>query len=154
VAYLGFGPTAYWDAERLDGYVRAAHDLGIAVRASSSPDNEHEAMDRAATALVTAHDRPSAIVCSSDALALAVYRAADHAGLTIGVDLAVSGVDSSVIGRSLVPTLTTMRVPVDRIAELIIERFVAVVDDPDAVVEPALVVPELLPGASTEPDRG
>lgn len=154
VAYLGFGPTAYWDAERLDGYVRAARDLGIAVRPASSPDNANAAMDAAATALVTATDRPSAIVCSSDALALAVYRAADHAGLTIGVDLAVSGVDSSVIGRSLVPTLTTMRVPVDRIAELIVDRFVDEVADRDADVEGTLVVPELQPGASTVPERG
>ncbi|MCU1528002.1 MAG: LacI family transcription regulator [Frondihabitans sp.] len=153
IAYFGFHDAeqdAYWDGERRDGYLASVEEHGVAPRVTTSRMDQ-SAMGAAAMELLRGPDRPTAIVCSSDALAVPIYRAAAEAGLVVGSDLAISGFDSSVIGRSLVPSLTTMRVRVDRIAELVMERFMAELQDPDAVVEGALVVPELQVGSSTAP---
>ncbi|BDZ49561.1 alanine racemase [Frondihabitans sucicola] len=149
VAFLGHR-IAYWDDERREGYLSAIAEHGLIPRVVTV-HNDQESMDAAALAFLREPDRPTAIVCSSDSLALSVYRAAEKLGLTVGGDISVSGFDSSVIGRSLVPSLTSMRVPVDRIAELVVERFVAELHDPGADVEGELVTPELRPAASTAP---
>jgi DNA-binding LacI/PurR family transcriptional regulator len=151
VAFFGHR-IAYWDDERRDGYLTAMAESGLPPRVVTV-HNDQAAMDAAAIDLVRRSDRPTAIVCSSDSLSLSVYRAAAQVGLAIGPDLAVTGFDSNVIGRSLVPSLTTLRVPVDRIAELVVRRFVAELQDPDAPVEGTLVTPELVTGASTEVTR-
>lgn len=148
IAYIGFDTRAYWDDERLDGYLASVAEHGLEARVESRA-NDRTAMTDAARALLGGPDRPTAIVCSSDEIAVSVYRAADGAGLVVGRDVAVSGFDSSIIGRSLVPALTSMRVPVDRIAELVVARFVQELERPAEDPGGVFVVPELTPGAST-----
>lgn len=148
ILFLGHD-VAYWDDERRDGYRAAMIEHGLSPRAEIGDYDVSDAdLDARLRSILRASDRPTAIVCASDSLSLAVYRAAAEVGLAIGSDLAVTGFDSSVIGRSLVPSLTTMRVPVDRIAELVVQRFVAEVTAPEADVEGVLVAPELRAGAS------
>jgi DNA-binding LacI/PurR family transcriptional regulator len=147
IAFLGFETGAYWDQERLDGYLASVSEHGLEARVTSRR-NDRTALTDAARAILDGPDRPTAIVCSSDEIAVSVYRAADGAGLVVGRDLAVSGFDSSIIGRSLVPSLTTMRVPVDRIAELVVTRFVQELARPAEDPGGVFVVPELVPGES------
>jgi DNA-binding LacI/PurR family transcriptional regulator len=148
IAYIGFDTNAYWDAERRDGYLASIAEHGLEARVESRP-NDRSAMTDAARALLESPDRPTAIVCSSDEIAVSVYRAIAAAGLTVGRDVAVSGFDSSIVGRSLVPSLTSMRVPVDRIAELVVARFVQELARPSEDPGGVFVVPELSPGASS-----
>ena len=69
-------------------------------------------------------------------------------GIAIGRDLAVTGFGYDVIGRNMVPSLTTVRTPISSIVELVMQRFVReVAGEPDAPGE--LIVPELVVGAST-----
>jgi DNA-binding LacI/PurR family transcriptional regulator len=103
--------------------------------------------------MLSRRERPTAVVCSSDLLAVTAYRAAAALGLAIGADLSVSGFDASAIGRSLVPALTSLKVPVDTIAELVVQQFVAEVQDPDGETRGRLVVPQLVLGASVGPVR-
>jgi DNA-binding LacI/PurR family transcriptional regulator len=148
IAYLGYTPGAYWDTERIDGYRASIAEHGLEARVVTH-DNDRSAITDAAARLLRREDRPTAIVCASDSIAVSVYEAADRVGLVVGKDLAVAGFDSSIIGRSLVPTLTTMRVPVDRIAELVVERFVLELARPAEDPGGVFVVPDLQPGASS-----
>ncbi|RKR76481.1 LacI family DNA-binding transcriptional regulator [Frondihabitans australicus] len=155
ILYLGYEPSAYWDDERRSGYLTSMREHGLPARVLESP-GDHVDMTEAVSRLLrpaagSAAVRPTAIVCSSDLLSVSVYRAAAAVGLAVGPELSVSGFDSSVIGRSLVPTLTSLKVPVSTIAHIVVERFVREVQDPTAAVEGRLVVPELVLGDSTAP---
>ena len=61
---------------------------------------------------VAAAERPSAIVCANDRLAIGVVLAANRLGLSIPQDLSVMGYDDEFrIASTMVPALTTMALP-------------------------------------------
>jgi DNA-binding LacI/PurR family transcriptional regulator len=66
--------------------------------------------DQRAAALSLLHEQPTAIVCSSDALALAVCGAARELGLDVPGDVSVVGFDDSVVAPFTTPALTSVRV--------------------------------------------
>jgi DNA-binding LacI/PurR family transcriptional regulator len=63
------------------------------VPVGSSPEGDAESGYRAAAALLDRADRPTAIVCLSDVLALGVMRAAQERGIRVPQDLSVVGYD-------------------------------------------------------------
>jgi DNA-binding LacI/PurR family transcriptional regulator len=64
-----------------------------------------------ADALLRRPDRPSAIMCSTDLLAIATVHAAHRLGLKVPEDVAVSGFDDFQFAGFASPALTTVRIP-------------------------------------------
>ncbi|QHI99718.1 substrate-binding domain-containing protein [Xylophilus rhododendri] len=62
-------------------------------------------------ALFARPDRPSALVCSNDLLALRALRAAHACGLRVPQDLSIAGFDGIALGQELVPSLATIAQP-------------------------------------------
>ncbi|NNG02629.1 MAG: substrate-binding domain-containing protein [Inquilinus sp.] len=77
----------------------------------------------AATRLL-ATQRPTALVCANDAMAVGALRAAKHAGLSVPGDVSITGYDDLEIARFTQPALTTLRQPVrkagDKLAEMLL----------------------------------
>jgi DNA-binding LacI/PurR family transcriptional regulator len=147
ISYLGFEPVDYWDRERVDAYRSTMTASGLSPNTVVTP-NEPLSIARAAAAAISGDVPPTAVVCGGDRLAEAVYEAAAERGLAVGRDLVVTGFGHDVIGRNMLPSLTTVRMPVHSIVELVMQRFVReVAREPDAPGE--LIVPELVVGAST-----
>lgn len=82
--------------------------------------------------LFARHDRPTAIICGNDKIALQVYAAAAAVGLSIPDDVSVIGFDDAVmIAESLHPQLTTVGLPyaeIGRRAVQILNRLEGCVD--------------------------
>jgi DNA-binding LacI/PurR family transcriptional regulator len=76
---------------------------------------------RAMSGLLAAGDRPDAVFCFSDELALGALRALADAGLRVPDDVALVGFDDIEDGRYAVPTLTTIAPDKDRIAQLALQ---------------------------------
>lgn len=115
---------------RLAGYreALAAHgipyDPGLVVAEESESGGGYVASRR----LLALADRPTALFCFNDRMAMGAYRAAAEAGLRIPDDVSVIGFDNQAyIADGLYPGLTTMALPhyemgvwgVDRILDLI-----------------------------------
>jgi LacI family transcriptional regulator len=81
----------------------------------------------AASVMLADPDRPEAIVCANDEIAMGVLVAARSAGLTAPDDLAVTGWDDIPAARHVAPPLTTVRQPMlelgRRAAELLRDRI-------------------------------
>jgi LacI family xylobiose transport system transcriptional regulator len=67
--------------------------------------------------LLSADDRPTAIFASSDLQALGVYEAAHSLNLVVPDDVSVVGYDDLTIAQWAGPPLTTIRVPLAKMAE-------------------------------------
>ncbi len=74
-----------------------------------------------ATALVTA-GKATAVMCPTDRRQLAVMRAMKAAGLSVPADVSVSGCDGVLPGSDLLD-LTTLRIPVERLAQRSIQNM-------------------------------
>ncbi|GAA1298341.1 hypothetical protein GCM10009634_54820 [Saccharothrix xinjiangensis] len=103
---------------------------------------------RRAHQLLTGRNPPSAIVTGSDAVAAVVVGVAHSLGLRVGVDVAITGFDGGAVGLVTEPTLTSARIPVERVSRELVARCLRQVehghDD-----EPGLLLPtELVRGGS------
>lgn len=111
--------------------VALADDLTIAAGRTAAAD------------LLRGRDRPTAIVCGDDILAAGCYAAAYAAGLSIPTDVSVVGYAGTIVGDALVPGLTTVSAPADRLGakavELVLDQLAGTAV-PDRTVVPVRLV--------------
>ena len=94
--------------ERLLGWLDVLNSVGIdptVVQASSNAENDAQ---QAARVVLYSMERPTAILCFSDVLALGVMRCAEELGLPVPDGLSVVGFDDSPVARRARPALTTV----------------------------------------------
>lgn len=101
--------------QRYEGYCRALQEAGIALRdeykARGSVDYSFHSGKAAAEELLALPQRPTAIVCVSDVLALGVIAAVQEQGLRVPEDISVTGFDDVDYTAMFHPHLTTVKVP-------------------------------------------
>jgi DNA-binding LacI/PurR family transcriptional regulator len=114
--------------------------------------------DAALRRLLVLPEPPTAVVTSTDLVAVGVLHAAHSLGATVPDRLSVVGFDDILIAAHTVPALTTVRMPIAEIVGLAVARAIVLARDPDASREPTLEVlkPSLIVRDSTAPpaDRG
>ena len=99
---------------RETGFLRALKEARIAPRPEFSvipperPGSGHEEAFR----LLSLANRPTAVVCGNDSVALATIAAAQRAGLVVPKDVSVVGFDNSPGSESCWPPLTTVHQPI------------------------------------------
>lgn len=96
------------------GFLAACRQAGVAgadvTVVTSEPDVE--ASWRAARALLAGPDRPTALFCFSDLMAMGAYRAARELGLRIGQDVSVVGFDDlRILTEAVDPPLASVALP-------------------------------------------
>ena len=139
------------------GHTRIAHLAGEHLTAEAAIDREkgfRQAMEKAgipvdeslvtlggwsiragrerALALLSRSDRPTAIFCFNDRMAIGCYEAARILGLQIPQDLSIVGFDNEDIAASMDPPLSTMILPHDEMARWAVGQLLDDFDDLDA----------------------
>lgn len=101
--------------------------------------------------LLTREDRPTALVCGNDLMAIGAIRAAQERGLKIGVDLAVTGFDDIPLAQHTFPPLTTVHQPIYRIAKQVTTMLIDLVEGKPLEHPHVLLKPQLVVRESTRP---
>lgn len=94
--------------ERMLGWHDALDPVAADSTVVATPYSPADAAYDAALGLLDRPDRPTAVLCFSDAFALATIRAAESLGLRVPADLSVVGFDDSVLAAASRPPLTTV----------------------------------------------
>ncbi len=91
--------------ERLAGYLDVLGPAGIRPVVHTQHDSDEDAAHRAGLTLLAAApgERPTAVLCQSDVLALGVLRAAEELGLRVPGDVSIVGYDDSPLARRRAP---------------------------------------------------
>ena len=101
--------------ERYRGYCQALSDAGIPVRReyieAGSVDYSFQSGKAACRALLSLRDRPTAVFCISDVIAMGVIAQAQETGLNVPNDISVSGFDDVDYTTMFHPWLTTISIP-------------------------------------------
>lgn len=144
------GPTGNIPADRrVEGFLAAmdARDItdadDLVVRVHYSIDGGRSAADELLRAGATA------IVASSDDMALGAYRAITRRGLRVPQDVSVIGYNDSYILDFTDPPLTSVRQPIEAIAEVSTRTLVTMIQNRPVRTEEVLVEPELRVRRST-----
>ena len=146
--YLSYPGPEYWTQDRLNGArARLAHH-GLRLNASSTHFGRPETIRVGVQALLNRKRPPSAIITGSDSLAAAATNIATAMGLRVGHDVAISGFDGGPLQQMIEPPLTTVRVPVERIAAAVIDRLLLEMESRPTNLPGVLIPTELAIGSS------
>ncbi|MET7833768.1 LacI family DNA-binding transcriptional regulator [Micromonospora sediminicola] len=118
---------------RLRGYQEALRGAGVPFRPELvlAEVSDTHGGHRAARALLDRPDRPTALFCFNDRMAMGAYRAATELGLRIPDDLSVIGFDNQeLIAEGLFPGLTTVALPHYEMGAWAVEAMVEMLDQP------------------------
>lgn len=132
---IGFvsGPRKYkYATERRHGYHYAMSQARLPIERFweiELPSNSYEMAYSAVKQLLQFDDgHPDAFLCTSDILAMATIRAAVQKGLSVPNDVMVIGFDDIQFASMMIPSLTTVRQPVNQIGytacNMLIQRLV------------------------------
>jgi LacI family transcriptional regulator len=125
IAFLG-GPPDLLD-DRYAVYVELLQQWGLPVASAlvEVTDLTLEGGSRAMHRLLALHQRPTAVLCIDDLVALGAHQAAHQAGCRVPDDLSIVGFDDDVYARLVTPPLTTVAKHTFQIGRLAAERALA-----------------------------
>jgi LacI family repressor for deo operon, udp, cdd, tsx, nupC, and nupG len=111
--------------DRLAGAEDAAARHGQRLRVAIGDFSIESGLTQALT-LLAAPERPSAIFCFSDEMAMGVLEALRRAGLNCPADVSLIGFDDIRYAQHLDPPLTTVRQPMDRIGHEVVRLLLEI----------------------------
>jgi LacI family transcriptional regulator len=118
---------------RLEGFLGALADAGVEVRQDwirTGSSDTQGGMD-AGRAILESDDRPTALFCFTDRMAMGVYHLATELGLRIPEDLSIVGFDNQeLIADGLRPGLTTVALPHYEMGAFAVERLIDLIEQP------------------------
>ena len=82
-----------------------------------------EAAEQYVASLLQIEDRPTALFCTNDTIAIGAVKAVIRAGLRVPQDLAIIGFDDSYISRVIEPELTTVKIDKQLMGKLAAEKL-------------------------------
>jgi DNA-binding LacI/PurR family transcriptional regulator len=88
--------------------------------------------------------RPTAIAAVSDMLAIGATQAITAAGLQVGRDIAITGFDNVPLAEHLSPSLTSVRQPIDRVAQTLVQILLDILQGAPGGETHVLIKPELV----------
>ena len=118
---------------RLEGFLGALADAGVEVRQDwirTASSDTQGGMD-AGRAILESDDRPTALFCFTDRMAMGVYHLATELGLRIPEDLSIVGFDNQeLIADGLRPGLTTVALPHYEMGAFAVDRLIDLIEQP------------------------
>lgn len=144
IAFIGAERRTSASEERLSGFRDTLARHGLAPHAVvPCPSLRVEAAE-AATRLMAAPDRPTALVCHNDVIAHGALSALDRLGIAPGRDVAVVGFDNVAESAISRPPLTTVDVGTRLIGEVAARALLKRIAHPNAASERIVLPPRLV----------
>lgn len=128
IGFLGADAALEHVAVRRRRWEEALRARGVEPGRAEHGDAGDPAGERAAGRLLDASVRPSAVVCTSDRLAIALLAAARERGLAVPRELAVTGFDDSPLAALATPPMTSVRVDYAQFGEAAATVLLALVE--------------------------
>jgi DNA-binding LacI/PurR family transcriptional regulator len=145
IGFLGYTPSSS-NATRLEGVRRCLASAGLAPRVFEADAPTAAAGERACSSILFGPERPQALICYNDLIALGFLKEARSLGVALPEGIAVCGFDNISHGEYAWPALTTIDIQSERLGELAMLRVLDTLagKPPEAPVllEPRLIVRE------------
>ncbi|KKC38074.1 transcriptional regulator [Devosia epidermidihirudinis] len=140
------------NSEKLEGYVKALSDADIAFDASLFVDPQGHSVIRgfwAMDTLMSKPDRPTAVFCANDSLALGALRWTQKHGLRVPDEIAIIGFDNIEFAEHAATPISSVHYDVQMVTDLAVDRLVGLIKAGDklpaprvTMIEPSIIVRE------------
>jgi LacI family transcriptional regulator len=153
IGVVSVAPALAAGDDRLAGHASALAQLGHVFDQSLIRYGEPIVAtgEREGGYLLDLPDRPTAIVCFNDKVAVGVLHAAEARGLRVPEQLSVIGFDDIDVSRATTPRLTSVRQPLQEMGRMAVSSLMRVLDGHDAEALHIELGTELVVRGSTGP---
>jgi len=148
-AFVGYAGEQHWNRDRLNGVRHRLASHGLTLPDDRVVESTLDAAEGGLVRLLRQTDRPTAVITSSDSLGVLAVGTARAVGLRVPEDIAVTGFDGGVLANSTMPPLTTVRIPVARIARELMARLESDIELGASTAGGEIVETELVIGGTT-----
>ena len=127
IGFIGIdSETAISAIARENGYKRALEEHGIEIKDELFYREEYDypCGGRAMEYFAGLSDRPTAVFAISDLLAISAINKAHEMGLEVGKDIAVMGFDNISMCEMMIPKVSTVEQPCEKMGELVIQKLI------------------------------
>ncbi len=152
-----FGPPTTSTARDREAGIRdalACHEIPLPDELTRRGRFTYESGHRALSELVAGPQRPTAVMCANDVVALGAINAAHALGLSVPGDVSIVGFDDIGMAAWDVFRLTTVRQDLRRMAEIAVDLVLASVEDPHGPAERVVLPAEVVHRATLGPPPG
>ncbi|MDL2228893.1 LacI family transcriptional regulator [Treponema sp. OttesenSCG-928-L16] len=145
IAFINNTEVSQSMVRKLAGFKKAVHGRDIKTWTAKCSFNGQAAYDVFNTIWESSSEKPSAVVCAADCMAVGVIRCMNDHGLKCPEDISVTGYEDGLLAEYCVPALTTVCINKPRLGaeacEILFNRF----RNPRAhqvsrIIEPELVI--------------
>jgi DNA-binding LacI/PurR family transcriptional regulator len=142
-------------SDRLDGFRFALSEAGLSLPDDHiAPANfcSWDTATRAVAKLMNLKDRPTAIVCESDALAYTTYQRLQELGLKIPKDISVTGFDNIPFPpyvNKVKPNLTTVDVSLEGLGRTAVNTLLDIIENPSRTAYRHTLPVQIIVGGTT-----
>ncbi|KDM91571.1 HTH-type transcriptional repressor PurR [Photobacterium galatheae] len=132
--------------ERLKGFHKAMSEAGLTVNEDwiIEGDFECESAVEAANAFIAMKERPTAIFCFNDIMAMALISTFEQSGINVPDDISIIGYDNIDLAPYFSPPLTTIHQPKRRLGKTAVEILMERVKDKNHEFQTFEINPELV----------
>ncbi|WP_432725350.1 LacI family DNA-binding transcriptional regulator [Variovorax sp. W6] len=150
-------------SEKIAGFLAAAKSAGLEGSAQvveGLPVDEYgdsmmsELGRMQAGLLAKSRKRPTGVIGVNDLLAFGLMAGFRDAGLEVPQDVSVVGIDNVFLSTLMHPAMTSVRVPVPEMAQVMVERVMSRLSDPSIATQEFIFAPTLVARDSVVPPRG
>ena len=126
IALIGTKSEGISSTARENGYKIALKEAGIPYREELvyRDSYEYECGMQAMDHFASLDKMPTAVFAVSDLLAIAAIHRAVESGLTVGKDISVMGFDNITMCEMMLPTVSTVEQPCEKMGELVISKLI------------------------------
>ncbi|MBN9225457.1 MAG: hypothetical protein ABS63_08595 [Microbacterium sp. SCN 70-27] len=128
IAYADYHSDAHWSSERLRGTREALARHGLTLREDWIVKGDIAEIELRLTQVLSGQDRPDALITASDSIGILAVNIGHALGIHVGPELAITGFDGGVLATTVIPSLTTVEIPVAEIADRVLRRLIAQID--------------------------
>ncbi|MGD8485211.1 MAG: LacI family DNA-binding transcriptional regulator [Chloroflexota bacterium] len=137
--------------DRLEGYRDALRAAGRPIDPSLEVAGEYRARTaaQATHTLLASHPDLDALFAASDSMAITAMQAIKDSGRRVPEDVAVIGFDDLPTARESVPTLSTVRQPIEAMGREMVRLVLQQIDEPGSAANQVIFATELVLRGST-----
>jgi LacI family transcriptional regulator len=138
---------------RVKGIRKALKARGLPLKQERMIERPYRIVDGqlAMRALMSEKNRPTAVICGNDVLAFGAMLECQRLGIKIPGEVSIVGFDDLDFASQLVPPLTTINVPADKIGESAAEYLLAAVENRPNLLAPRISVNLIVRGSTAPP---
>jgi LacI family transcriptional regulator len=155
ISFIGGEASNPTRSDRIRGYADALADAGLEFRPSlvGAPVKE---LDRASGIewLLAHPERPTAVLCFNDVVAISLNKQLHECGLLAGRDLSIVGFDDTRDARMAYPLLSTVALHPSKIGEMAFQLLSKRISDRSAPLQKIMIVPDFVERDSSRPLLG